>query len=480
MTAPGSEGAALPAAPDASRLCSLSAGLLDVVIALYVVAIAVVVATSDAVVGPLSVRHPAKPVLVLLLLVPLRVSIGGPSWLVRPLQALLRPGGNLRPVLRVSPAAFDASMVFALTQIGTGAVGFVANLLLSDSRPNTFTVPFERHKLAEIFGAWDSGWYFDIARRGYYFSADGQSSVAFFPLYPTLVRLAAHPFGGTDQAIWVAGILISLVSFGGALFALHAYAEHTLGDRGAARRTILYLAIFPFALFFSRVYAESVFLLTTVAAISSASKGRWVLAGVWGALATLTRPNGLLVAVPLVLLALRGASLGMVARRCVALLPVPAALAGYCAYVHALSGDPLAWLSSQAHWGYSLGHPPWEQILKMIERLLKYGPYDYFFVSNMAPYRLFHGVTALVFLALTPAVFKHLGVALGAYVLVSLLVPLSGNVLEGVGRYSAVLFPVFMVLGRSPSRWVYESLVVVSTLALALLVALFVTLHPIY
>jgi hypothetical protein len=145
-----------------------------------------------------------------------------------------------------------------------------------------------------------------------------------------------------------------------------------------------------------------------------------------------------------------------------------------------LSGDPLAWLSAQAHWGYWLWHPPWEQLLKMIGRLVKYGCYDYFFVSKMAPYRLFHGVAALIFLALTPAIFKRLGAPLGAYVLVSLLVPLSGNALEGVGRYAAVLFPAFVLLGSVTSRRSHEAILISGSLFLALFVCLFSTGRPIY
>jgi hypothetical protein len=168
------------------------------------------------------------------------------------------------------------------------------------------------------------------------------------------------------------------------------------------------------------------------------------------------------------------------ANRLAALLMIPAALVGFCAYVYTLSGDPLGWLSAQVHWGYSLGHPPWQQLLKLIDRFLKYGFYDYFFVSSMAPFRLFHGVAALIFLAVTPAVFKCLGGAMGAYVLISLLVPLSGNALEGVGRYSAVLFPAFMVVGRIKSSRVHEAILILTSLFLALFVCLFSTGRPIY
>jgi hypothetical protein len=218
-----------------------------------------------------------------------------------------------------------------------------------------------------------------------------------------------------------------------------------------------------------------------VLAVSRAYDGRWWQAGLWGALATLARPNGILIGLPLALMALGGRpSVRELAGRLAALLPVPAAMASYCAYVYTLSGDPLAWLNAQAQWGYSLGHPPWQQLLRLIARLVDHGLYDYFFLSPLAPFRLFHGAAAMLFLALVPAIFKRLGIAMGAYVLVSLLIPLSGNALEGVGRYSAVLFPAFMVLGGVKSPRMHEAILIGASLFLAFFVCLFVSQRPIY
>ena len=67
------------------------------------------------------------------------------------------------------------------------------------------------------------------------------------------------------------------------------------------------------------------------------------------------------------------------------------------------------------------------------------------------------------------------------YVAVSLYVPLSGNALEGIGRYAATLFPVFVLLGSGvASRRVHEALLVSGAILLSLLSALFATWHPIY
>src|SRR6266508_3281442 len=357
---------------------------LDLIIAVYSVALVVVLTTGGVDLGFVTLNDASKPILVLLIAVPLRITLGHPFFLLEmPWRSALPQLTTIRRMTigGVPPAMVDVAFVVVVTRVASFSIGFIANLLfVGPSRVRAFTMPFRNEKFAEIFAAWDSGWYFDIASRGYYFNPHGQSSIAFFPLYPMLMRAVAWPMGGTEKMIWLAGILISCTAFALALLALHRLTERVTGDREAAGRTIFYLAVFPFSLFFTRVYAESVFLLMTVLAVSRAHDGRWWRAGLWGALATLTRPNGITIGLPLACLALAGQPAAReLARRFIALLLIPIALAGYCAYVYTLSGDPLAWLSAQVHWGYSLGHPPWEQLLKMIGRVVKHGLYDYFF-----------------------------------------------------------------------------------------------------
>jgi hypothetical protein len=458
---------------------------LDVTIVLYGAALLLWIATGGIDLGIISVTQADKPILILLIVLPLRYTLDERSRLfgltrVPDVRPHLRAVRTLATA-RLPTAVIDVGVALLVTRMASFFIAFIANLLYGRPNARAFEMPFTTEKFAEIFAAWDSGWYFSIATRGYYFEPGSQSSVAFFPLYPMLMRAVAWPFGGTEKAVWTAGIVVSCVCFALALLVVHRFTERTFGQRETARRAVLYLAVFPFSLFFTRVYAESVLLLTTVLAISRAYDGRWWQAGVWGGLAALARPNGILVGLPLALLALQGfSSWRVLSARVAALALVPLGLVGYCAYVYTLSGDPLGWMAAQEQWGYSIGNPPWAELLKMIGRLERYGLYGYFFVSPMAPFRLFHGVAALIFLALTPAVFKRLGAPLGLYVLVSLLVPLSGDALEGVGRYSAVLFPVFMVVASVKSMRLHESILIAASLFLALFVSLFVTLRPIY
>jgi hypothetical protein len=457
---------------------------LDLLIAAYVVVL-LVSGLTDLDLGPLTPDRLEKPILLLLVAVPVRIAIGGRSWLldrlarVTPAAAALRS----RAVERIPAAVLDVLIIVIASRLATFAIAFVANLVFPPGKVRAWQMPFEYRRFAEIFAAWDSGWYFDIAKRGYYYQAGHQSSVAFFPLYPMLMRAGALPFGGSDRAIWLSGIVVSCVAFVLALIVLHRFTERVFGDREAARRTVIYLAVFPFSLFFTRVYTESVFLLTTVLAIGCAYDRRWVRAGLWGALATLCRPNGILIGLPLALMAVDfegPLSIRRLAGRFAALLPIPLALAGYSYYVYTLSGDPLGWMTAQSQWGNSIGHPPWRLLLTMIGQLVKHGWYDYFFVAPDAPFRLFHGLTALLFLIFIPSIFKRLGLAMGAYVLASLLVPLSATALEGIGRYAAVLFPAFMLAGTIKSQRAHEIVLIVFSHFHALFICLFVTLRPIY
>jgi hypothetical protein len=459
---------------------------LDALLAAFAALVLVYLLAGGFDLGFLSARRFSKPFLILLVLGALRAAIPRPSWLTRLLQEagarVVAARARLEARSPWAPSVFDALVAALSVHVLTKGTAFLANLLFGPARPRPFPMPFDSLRFAETFAAWDSGWYFDIAQRGYYWSASGQSSLAFFPLYPMLMRALAWPFGGGDRALWISGIVIAYGCLLAGLTVLHRLVETRFGGREAARRTVLYVAVFPFAYFFTQVYAESLFLLASVSAVASAFATRWALAGLFGALAVLARPNGILIGVPLFLLALadrpRAAEL---ARRLAVLSPVPLALLAVCAFAERLSGGPLGWLHAQAQWGYSVGHRPWIELMRLFDGIERYGLHGYFFSDPLAAYYFLHGMLAIVFVALTPSVFTRLGPALGAYVAVSLYVPLSGNALEGIGRYAATLFPLFVLLGNGvTSRRLHEFLLVSGALLLSLLSALFTTWHPIY
>lgn len=458
---------------------------LDAVIALVVILVLVYLVAGGIDLGVLTVNRLSKPFLVLLLLASLRAAVPRASRLTLLVgHARSRLAAALDGASGRGPwgaAALDAAFAVLAVHVVTKLTAFYATALYPLARERNTAIPFEARKLAETFAAWDSGWYLEIARRGRFVNTEGQDAIAFFPLYPMLMRALAWPFGGSERALWIAGIALSYACFFLGLVVLHRFTTERFADREAARRTVLYVAVFPFAFFFTQIYAESLFLLLSVSAVAAASASRFGLAGALGLLVALTRPNGVLIGIPLGLLALRGRPRPLeLVRRSATVALVPLGLAAYSAFAWRVTGDPLGWLHAQDGWGYSLGHPPWVELMRMLDGLERQGFYAYFFSEELAPYRLLHGAVALAVIALLPSVFARLGLALGAYVAATLYVPLTANALEGIGRYAATLFPVFMLLGAATSKRLHEALLVIGSLLLSLLASLFATMHPVY
>lgn len=452
--------------------------ILDLAISLYGIAtLLAVLLNGIAISGFLRITSAAKPLLTLAILIPIRLALGGASPLSAP---MLRLSGEVRRFwrLRVPEAIRDVLLIGFLSRTAELFVGIVANALIPPVLPRPFAVPGPWPKIGEALAVWDSGWYWDIAMRGYYYSPDHQSSIAFFPLYPMLTRTIAALFGGSAEAAFWSALGLSWVAFGAALVMLHRLTALVTGDARSARRTVMLIAVFPFSFYFTRIYTESLFLLLTVTVFDAALRRQWIVAGAVGALAALTRPNGILIAVPLALMAWIDVRRSGGARPVVAVMFVPVAWAGYCLYVYSLAGDPLAWLGAQQHWNYALDRLPHRHLLRTFSAIEQHGLYAELFRSGNAPIELLYSITALIFIGAVPFIWKRFGAPAGCYVLLSLLIPLSGSKLEGIGRYASVLFPAFMLAGAAWSRRVFEVALVVSCLLLALCAVLFVGWHP--
>src|SRR5947199_1053148 len=69
------------------------------------------------------------------------------------------------------------------------------------------------HPFINMWSRWDAGWYLEIAQNGYSFTPGKQSDVAFFPLYPNLIRLLHHVVPLSRDAGWLlVGIIVSNAS----------------------------------------------------------------------------------------------------------------------------------------------------------------------------------------------------------------------------------------------------------------------------
>ena len=201
----------------------------------------------------------------------------------------------------------------------------------------------------------DSYHYLCIARDWYIEEGDLDRVVqlVFLPGYPIAVRMVQL----IVRDYIIAGMLVSVFSFAGALCVIYRLVllDH---EEQTARRSVILLCLIPGAFFFAAPMSESFFLLLSASCLYSARKGRWLLAGLFGALASFTRSLGLLLFVPLcaemVAELLHGRKKAL--RGIAALVLVPAGFGVYCLINYFIAGDPFQFMRYQReHWYQKLG-----------------------------------------------------------------------------------------------------------------------------
>jgi Gpi18-like mannosyltransferase len=192
---------------------------------------------------------------------------------------------SARPRLQ---AVIDISLTYGLFTVIVTMMGVIAAALLPH-RPGIEIEPSFSGLFVDVWSRWDSLWYIGIASNGYTLQ-----NAAFFPLYPTLIaalsRLGMPPT--------LAGRLIARVAFSAALAGLYDLVRTKYG-RVTAFRSILYLALFPSAVFFAAAYTESLFLMLVVLSFHAGLREHWLWASIWAGLAALTRDVGILLVLPL-------------------------------------------------------------------------------------------------------------------------------------------------------------------------------------
>ncbi|MER5727491.1 mannosyltransferase family protein [Streptomyces sp. NPDC002138] len=152
--------------------------------------------------------------------------------------------------------------------------------------------------VAVLGTSWDSGWYIAITEHGYGrslawpHSGSVQSDLAFFPLYPSLMRLTSLllPVGAAG-----AGLLVAWAAAAAAAVGVYRVGERVAGARTAVLLVALWGAQ-PHAVVFTTGYTESLLAALAAWALYALLRERWMAAAGLAVLAGLTRPTGIAVA----------------------------------------------------------------------------------------------------------------------------------------------------------------------------------------
>ncbi len=368
----------------------------------------------------------------------------------------------------------------ATTLIGTRLaiflIGYLAVLVIGYP-PGAPPVEF-RNDAGELFNLplrWDAGWYLRIARFGYDYSGGigtaGQQTIVFFPALPMAMRIVAVLLGGKAGSYVLAGTFVSLTAFFCALMYVYLIARLKFGDE-ESRAALWLLAAFPFAYFYGAIYTESLFLLGAAGAFFHAHHRQYVRAGAWGLLVGLTKPNGFLLSVPLLVMAmapwlppsLTGAHISTerrvrtwasaLAGVAMAMMPVVGTMM-FSLYVWNLTGSPIAWAMGHAAWGR---HYTGLAVL-VTDRYRLIANEGFSGYLSQGPLDFLNAIGVVFVLSTVWPVARRLGLAYAIFIVLSILPPLAQGGMLSAGRLSSVLFPAFIwfasaVPSRHRSGWI--------------------------
>ncbi len=372
---------------------------------------------------------------------------GQPSNSRSPNASLLRKYWWLKSIL----------LPFALTRGLLVLTGYLAPLFLPLSyNPDPAAIArgwiFTPYRLLDMWFRWDAGWYSTIINEGYRMVEDvyTTSNLAFFPVYPLLVKLLLAPFPPemmTNSLMIAVGIILSNVMLLGALFLLYKLTllvfKPTEKSTQIAQLAVWLLLVFPASFFLSSFYTESSFLFFSLLSFYLAKKRRWGWASLAAAVTGATRVVGIMIALPLLweyldsidwkLKNLKGSVLwfGL----------VPLGILLFFSYLYYLTGDFLAAVKVQSAWGRRTSNP-----LRSFLSPAAYWP----LVTEIDQ------VSILAVIASSIGLMLHkLGalLPLGIYSLLLIMPTLFTGTLDSATRFTAVIFPIFMYGGWLLNKW---------------------------
>jgi hypothetical protein len=420
--------------------------------------------------GRLSVTSPVRPLVLAAVLLLLRHFVQRQPSVVSRAAGILARARHSVTLQAVWPIVFAS-------RLGVLAIGFLGIALLGYA-PNTPPYRIYNNDLLDMPARWDTGWYMGIATSGYAFdpaATEAMQNIAFFPLYPMLMHYVAAAMG--RHVIW-AGVAISCVAFLWAAIYLYKFATTRL-DAAAAATAVALLAAYPFALFFSAAYTESLFLLTIVATCFHFERDQLWKASAWGLAAGLTRPNGCFLSIVLALVALRDyptASWRDLARRVMVAATPGIGMLIFSIYIYTLTGNPFQWAAQHAAWG-RMYRGVGALVTDRLDFIQTNGLYDY--ASTMWLDMINVGAVVFALGSVWP-VYRRFGIPYAALILVNVLPPLSFGGVLSMGRLTSVLFPTFLWLGAVIPANQRSSWLVGFAMLQALFAVAFFTWRPLY
>jgi hypothetical protein len=296
-------------------------------------------------------------------------------------------------------------------------------------------------QLGQGLFAWDAAFYRDIAEHGY--GAVGSGALRFFPAVPLVTRGLGVVFLGNDAVALLVVANGSALLFGALLYRL---ARIETGDERTAVRAAWFAAIFPPAVALVLGYAEATFMLLSAAMFLALRRRRFAWAMPFALAAGLTRPVGVLLALPAAIEAARDwrdTSLRDRVIRVGAVLAAPVGSGLFLLWVRYAYGDlwlPLRIQNDRKHRGGFVD--PFTRTFDGVGDLI----HGDRFGSGL------HVLWAGLFIVLIVVLFWRLPASYGFYAAAMLVVNLSARNLDSLERYAMSAFPLVLAVALVTAR----------------------------
>ncbi len=344
------------------------------------------------------------------------------------------------PTLLARIAALAVAIRLALWGLGLVVTGYLA----APFGPALF-----------LWSRWDAPHYLDVARFGYAPHGADALWIAFFPMYPFLVRMFSIVFGD----LILSGLLVSLATGIGCAYVL-AKLVMIDGTQEEANRAWLLLFAFPTAYFLSAPYSEGIFLFSVLAALYAGRTKHWVAAGLFAAMATASRLVGLAVMPALMVEALW--PMTPVREQIKRLGAIAVGLVGIVTYLginYRAYGDPLHFLAAERGrpW-FQHAVAPWTPIIEAFHSLIlptESGTWYWFiYPARIGAFAIAVGVMIWGWRRLRPS--DHV------FAWTALVLSLMESRLISLPRYILALYPIPLILAyKIKNKTAFTTLIVV-------------------
>lgn len=204
--------------------------------------------------------------------------------------------------------------------------------------------------MLDVLASWDGLWYMDIVRNGYPTTVPpdvtyhvSEARAAFFPAFPALGRAADFVLPGGDTiAVLALNTLLGFI----AVVLIGLLAKDLYGER-VGRTTTTLVAMFPGSFVLSFAYSEALMLVVATATMLCLHQRRWLLAGVFAALTTATRPNGVAIVLACVVAAFVAVKDERDWRSLASVLLAPVGFIAFQVWLGQHADEPFVWFRVQ-------------------------------------------------------------------------------------------------------------------------------------